>query len=102
MSVNGAVPPMTAYPQTSRDVRRGVDDLEQPVLRWSSAGMPTPTVRGRTRGRAQAIDVSLEFGAGEAAAAADVDRPELASLHEGIDCRPTESEHLCGLLGGEQ
>ena len=53
-------------------------------------------------GTLQAVDVALELGPGQAAAAPDVDRVQVAGLHEGVDGRAADTQQPGGLLGSEQ
>jgi hypothetical protein len=46
------------------------------------------------------MDVALEFGAREAAAAADVHRAQVAGLHEGVDRGAADAEDDGCFLGG--
>jgi hypothetical protein len=48
------------------------------------------------------VHVPLELGAGEPAAATDVDRAKLAGLHECEDRRAAEAEDLRGFLWRQQ
>jgi hypothetical protein len=53
-------------------------------------------------GSVEPADIALELGAGDPAAAADVHRPELAPLDQGVDRRPPDPEKVGRLLGGQQ
>jgi hypothetical protein len=56
----------------------------------------------RERGTLQAADVALEFGAGEAAAAADVNRAQFADLHQRVDRRAADAQHDSGFFRGQE
>jgi hypothetical protein len=92
--------PMTWRPQQSRGVRRGVDNVEQLDLVRVRAAASTRSLN--PRGRLQAVHVALELGSGEPAATADVDRSQLAGLHEGVHGGAAETEDSRGLLGRQQ
>jgi hypothetical protein len=54
------------------------------------------------RGSLKPADVAVEFGMGDAAAAADVYGTQLSALHERVHRRATDAEDLRRLLGREE
>jgi len=77
--------------------RRRVELEEFTLVRGGSA-----SCRGTRRhgtGSLQTADVAFELGPGKAAAAADVDRVQLAGLHQRVDRRAAQAQDLRGLFG---
>ncbi|MDK3258167.1 hypothetical protein QOZ86_16810 [Blastococcus capsensis] len=80
----------------SRGIGRRRAEFEEFTL---VRGGPGPAQRA---GGFQAANVAFELAAGEAAAPADVDGAQVASLHQRVDRRAPEAEHRGGLLGCEE
>jgi hypothetical protein len=77
-------------------------DLEESAL---IGVRPAPWLRSSSLGwlrSEQAVDVALELSSGQTAAAPDVDRAQVTSLHEGVHGRAADAQQPGGLLGSEQ
>jgi hypothetical protein len=90
-----------------RNARSGVlhrvrGKFKQAVLVRGSSPVSARSSSDIRLGRLKPVDVALELGAGDPAAAADVHRMQVAGLHECVDRGSADAEHRGGLFGCEQ
>src|SRR3712207_9197620 len=71
---------------------RGIGIKEPALIR--RLRLATSTVLGRRHWVLQHADIALEFGAGQPTAATDVNRAQVAGLHEGVDRGAADAENL--------
>jgi hypothetical protein len=78
------------------------DEVEQFALIRAGPRVSVRLWGCRRRGSIEVIDVALQFGPGQSAAASDVDCVQVAALHQRVHRGAADAEDFGGFLGGEQ